>query len=390
MQHLRRNQRTDILKLLERSIKLKSKRRRLYGRYKLIIDESEDESAIRLLYESGIFDVDQNRPIIYRMSDLNEDIENELKNVEILSEIKLSMETGQTILMINTGRIHGSLYDVFNQNFSIMATDDSRKIFSKVAIGPKTMDVVVHEDFQCIVHVKRSEFEDIPAPFLSRFQKYSLSISNFYETQLSKIAAASKILLNEAESRVRDFIQYFGKEYFYGFTEETLKSILLSMIQRLDENECILKNLDENFSQLTIASKSFVDCKSNDEKIRLSSYVISKLIQLSSPEALLVKWRPTVNEFMINLREEYFNRQEHLDFRNFLSRFVSNSKSTNPRSKNDKQPMEIVRKLILYTRTSSFITTLHTESRINSSREINSPPSTRLLPENVEILNLVR
>ncbi|CAF4348624.1 unnamed protein product, partial [Rotaria magnacalcarata] len=86
------------------------------------------------------------------MSDFAEDINNELRNTEILSNIKLCMETGKTILMVNTERIHGSLYDVFNQNFSIMATDDTRKIFSKVAIGPKTIDVVVHEDFQCIIH----------------------------------------------------------------------------------------------------------------------------------------------------------------------------------------------------------------------------------------------
>ncbi|CAF4866832.1 unnamed protein product, partial [Rotaria sp. Silwood2] len=51
-----------------------------------------------------------------------------------------------------------------------MATGDTRKIFSKVAIGPKTLDVVVHEDFQCVVHINRSEMKEVPAPFLSRFQ----------------------------------------------------------------------------------------------------------------------------------------------------------------------------------------------------------------------------
>ncbi|CAF4380904.1 unnamed protein product, partial [Adineta steineri] len=150
----------DIPTILRESMKLDSTRRRLYGRYKLIIDESEDESAVNLLLQTGIIDSDLNRTTIFRMSDFSDDINNELRNVEILSTIKLCMETGKTILMVNTGRIHGSLYDVFNQNFSIMATGDMRKIFSKVAIGPKTIDVVVHEDFQCIVHIKRSEFKD--------------------------------------------------------------------------------------------------------------------------------------------------------------------------------------------------------------------------------------
>ncbi|CAF4370380.1 unnamed protein product, partial [Adineta steineri] len=193
-------------------MKLDSVRRRLYGRYKLIIDESEDESAVRLLSQSGIINLDPNRTTVFRMSDFPDDIHNELRNVEILSTIKLCMETGKTILMVNTGRIHGSLYDVFNQNFSIMATGDMRKIFSKVAIGPKTIDVVVHEDFQCIVHIKRSEFKDIPAPFLSRFQKYSLCVNDFYRIQFEQLPLNDQKIMKNIEDKLQSFIQHFGRQ----------------------------------------------------------------------------------------------------------------------------------------------------------------------------------
>ncbi len=64
-------------------MKLDSKRRRLYGRYKLIIDESEDESAIISLLKTEIRDSDPNRTTIFRMSDFSDDINNELRNVEI-------------------------------------------------------------------------------------------------------------------------------------------------------------------------------------------------------------------------------------------------------------------------------------------------------------------
>ncbi|CAF4281258.1 unnamed protein product, partial [Rotaria sordida] len=201
----------NVPTILRSSMKLDPTRRRLYGRYKLIIDESEDESAVRLLFQLGILNSDPSQTTVFRMSDFPNDVDNELRNVEILSNIKLCMETGKTILMINTGRIHGSLYDVFNQNFSIMATEESRKIFSKVAIGPKTIDVVVHEDFQCIVHIKRSEFKDIPAPFLSRFQKYSFSISDFYRIQLREIPIEDQKLMKNIETKVRSFIDHFGK-----------------------------------------------------------------------------------------------------------------------------------------------------------------------------------
>ncbi|CAF1635669.1 unnamed protein product, partial [Rotaria sordida] len=227
-QHIQRN----IPTILCNSMKLDPIHRRLYGRYKLIIDESEDESAVHLLFQFGILNSDPNRTTVFRMSDFPDDINNELRNVEILSNIKLCMETGKTILMINTGRIHDSLYDVFNQNFSIMATEESRKIFSKVSIGPKTIDVIVHENFQCIIHIKRSEFKDIPAPFLSRFQKYSLSIEDFYTIQLKEISIEEQNFMKNIEIKIQSFIDHFGKEYFYGFNNETLYSYLLLFIKK--------------------------------------------------------------------------------------------------------------------------------------------------------------
>ncbi|CAF4056542.1 unnamed protein product, partial [Rotaria sordida] len=257
----------NVPTILRSSMKLDPTRRRLYGRYKLIIDESEDESAVRLLFQLGILNSDPSQTTVFRMSDFPNDVDNELRNVEILSNIKLCMETGKTILMINTGRIHGSLYDVFNQNFSIMATEESRKIFSKVAIGPKTIDVVVHEDFQCIVHIKRSEFKDIPAPFLSRFQKYSFSISDFYRIQLREIPIEDQKLMKNIETKVRSFIDHFGKEYFYGFTDETLYSCLLSFIKRNAQGEPYLLNIHENYNQLTIQSKAFIEQDINDKKL---------------------------------------------------------------------------------------------------------------------------
>ncbi|CAF1310983.1 unnamed protein product, partial [Rotaria sp. Silwood1] len=89
----------DVPTILHESMKLDSEHRRLYGRYKLIIDESEDDSAIHLLLQTGILDSDPNRTAIFRMSDFVDEADNELHNVEILSNIKLCMEIGKTILM---------------------------------------------------------------------------------------------------------------------------------------------------------------------------------------------------------------------------------------------------------------------------------------------------
>ncbi|CAF1183724.1 unnamed protein product, partial [Didymodactylos carnosus] len=79
------NEYRSALNVLRDSMKLESSRRRLYGRYKWIIDESEDESVSRLLFEVGILEPGSQDTEIFRMSDFEADVDNELRNVELLS-----------------------------------------------------------------------------------------------------------------------------------------------------------------------------------------------------------------------------------------------------------------------------------------------------------------
>jgi len=349
----RRNQDVyrDVPSILHESMKLDSKRRRLYGRYKLIIDESEDDSAIHLLLQTGILDSDRNRTTIFRMSDFADDSDNELHNVKILSDIKLCMETGKTILMVNTSRIHGSLYDVFNQNFSIMATGDTRKIFSKVSIGAKTIDVVVHEGFQCIVHVKRNELTTIPAPFLSRFQKYSLSINDFYRIRVEKLSKDEQDILQYVEQKTQSFIEHFGREHFHGLNDNTLYSCLLSLIE--------MKNTGE-YSLFNVSHRMKSSITSNPLNIRqcLLRFVLVKLIQLVSPESIILKLRTFDEKFAQWLSNLYFQEQEHFSIENFLQRLIFETT-----------------KVMIFTRTSSYILSLN--QRLQAHKKI------------IEILNLV-
>ena len=79
----------------------------LHPRFKLIIDSSEDDSAARLLETVGVeFDK------TFRMSDFPDD-NTELHYARLISDIKMSMERGDTILLIDTDRIQGSFCEYF-------------------------------------------------------------------------------------------------------------------------------------------------------------------------------------------------------------------------------------------------------------------------------------
>ncbi len=389
----------DVQTILHESMKLDSRRRRLYGRYKLIIDESEDDSVIHLLLQNGILDSNPNRTTIFRMPDFADDANNELRNVKILSTIKLCMETGKTILMVNTARIHGSLYDVFNQNFSIMATGDTRKIFSKVSIGAKTMDVVVHEDFQCIVHVKRNELHTIPAPFLSRFQKYLLSINDFYRIRLQKLSKTEQEILKHVEKKAQSFIEHFGQQYFYGFNDNTLYSCLLFLIETKNNREYSLFNMSHHYTQLTIRMKSFIELGLNlsDPQQHLLRIVLVKLIQLVSPESIILKLRTFEEKFAQWLSNLYFREQEHFNLENFLQRLTSNSFTvrTNTDSSFDNQNEREIRqttKVMIFTRTSSYILNMNQRSKhslTHSNYHDNKDQTLYAHNKRVTILNLV-
>ena len=388
----------NIPTMLCDSMRLDPNRRRLYGRYKLIIDESEDESAVRLLSRMNILDFDPDRAQIFRMSDFPDDINNELGHVEILSTIKLCMETGKTIVMVNTGRIHGSLYDVFNQNFSLMATDETRKIFSKVAIGPKTIDVVVHEDFQCIVHINRKEFKDIPAPFLSRFQKYSLSIVDFYHIELEKLPEIERNLLKNLEEKIHHFIDHFGSQYFYGFNDNTLYSCLLWLIQRKNPNQSSPLNIQRTYTQLTIKSKSFIEQNAHDLQQSLLFVLISKFLQLVSPESMIYKLPTFKDGLARSLCQNYFYQQEHFNLDTFLQRLISPPSMdidsndllfANDTFQEKSNDITIITKVMIFTRTSPFVLSLSKQTQHDLFHHDQDLGQTNL-SEQLDILNLVR
>ncbi|UJR16744.1 hypothetical protein I4U23_003644 [Adineta vaga] len=382
----------DVITILQDSMKLESIQRRLYGRYKLIIDESDDESAVRLLFQTGI--IDPKQTTVFRMSDFSDDMNNELKNVEMLSTIKLCMEAGRTILMVNTGRIHGSLYDVFNQNFSIMATGDIRRIFSKVAIGSKTVDVVVHDNFQCIVHVNRHEFNEIPAPFLSRFQKYSLSIVDFYRIQFERLSNEERNIMKSVESKMHSFIKHFGQQYLYGMNENTLYSCLSSVIETDVDRQCSISNIHRIYTQLNFKTKHFIEQNQTDKQLCLLRLILSKLIQIASPESIIFKLPTFEDKFAEALFKNYFQYQEHFNIENFVRELIQKPSDDNGpthRTTADR-PIEMnfitTTKIMIYTRTSPYVVGINKASKYQLfSRQKNNGFNEKI-DDMIEILNL--
>ena len=60
----------------------------------------------------------------------------------------------------------------------------------------------VHPDFQCIVVVRQSEIDNIPPPFLNRFEKYSLTHKSLLEAVMNTLPAYLRAVVQRAQEKV--------------------------------------------------------------------------------------------------------------------------------------------------------------------------------------------
>ena len=168
-------------------------------RYKLVIDPSEDDSLVRLLFTFQVLIKTKTR--MYVCSDFPGD--SHLQKINTIAAIRHSAIEGHTVIMSQTDDIHESFYDLFNQRFRRI--DDLKKgprYYTNIAIGAHLKPSRVHHEFQCIVVVKKSEIKDTPAPFLNRFEKYLITHSNFLDTAFSLMDPCIVEIIKAAKDKV--------------------------------------------------------------------------------------------------------------------------------------------------------------------------------------------
>ena len=112
--------------------------------------------------------------------------------------------------MSQTNNIHESFYDLFNQRFRRIHVDPDQdpRCYANIAIGAHSKPCRVHKDFVCIVVVQQSEIEDIPGPFLNRFEKYHISHETLLQTAMNHLQPCVKIIVQTAKEKVSHFLCY--------------------------------------------------------------------------------------------------------------------------------------------------------------------------------------
>ena len=92
---------------------------------------------------------------------------------EILNKVKYIMETDNVLILRDLDIIYPSLYDLFNQNFTIMG----EKKYARIAFEYAKVSSLVNPDFHVIVIVNREQIKklSLDPPFLNRFEKHIIT-----------------------------------------------------------------------------------------------------------------------------------------------------------------------------------------------------------------------
>lgn len=154
----------------------------------MLIDPTDTEASISLLHSLKLTD---QKLKVCCVGDFVEDTD-EFARSEVVLKIKTAMAVGETVVLINSGPIRSSFYDVFNRHFAMLAVESNEvedaktQYYANVAVGSFSRPCVVDPNFKIIVHMPISSLSGTQLPFLNRFEKYILSVEDALQEKIQK------------------------------------------------------------------------------------------------------------------------------------------------------------------------------------------------------------
>ena len=293
----------DVLKRIEENISDKQ------NRYLLLISKS---SVSNYLLKNILSDKKINKDSsFYIGSRFVKDQQSEEYTLNILNKVQLQMEQDKVLLLTDLEPVYPALYDLFNQNFTVM----SNKNYARIAIGSSTNTYsLVNDGFKCIILVDQNNIQNEEPPFLNRFEKHIISFKYLLPKKIS----------DEADSIyniIQDFVQMNLPENENGNENDNFK--LNYDIGKL------LINCDKEEIQGIIYSK-YKEYEIKGEEVimqDLHDYVLEK-ISLTLPQDIILfmhfsGFRQKYDNVLKKV-VEYYNKGEHSN----LSKFLQTMKNT--------------------------------------------------------------
>uniref|UniRef100_UPI0037E8EFFF E3 ubiquitin-protein ligase rnf213-alpha n=1 Tax=Semicossyphus pulcher TaxID=241346 RepID=UPI0037E8EFFF len=191
-----------------------------------------------------------------------------------INRVKICMETGQTVVLLNLQNLYESLYDALNQYYVCLGGQK----YVDLGLGTHRVKCRVHKDFRLIVIEEREVvYKQFPIPLINRLEKHYLDIQTV-------LRAEQKMIVEELEKWVRLFVslgsqhaatyKYQAPDVFIGYHSDTCASVVLQVIEKQKDS---LDIPDPERRVLDEAKLVLLKCATPDSVVRLDCTGLPKV-----------------------------------------------------------------------------------------------------------------
>ena len=181
-----------------------------------------------------------------------------------INRVKVCMETGQTVLLLNLQNLYESLYDALNQYYVTLGGQK----YVDLGLGTHRVKCRVHKNFRLIVIEEREVvYEQFPIPLINRMEKHYLDINTVLRHEQKNIARQLKEWVDNFVSLWIQHprkTQYDPSDVFIGYHEDTCSSVVMQ----------VTENQGADTDSQTILDKAkhiLLNCATPDSVVRLDN-----------------------------------------------------------------------------------------------------------------------
>ncbi|XP_044056409.1 E3 ubiquitin-protein ligase rnf213-alpha-like isoform X2 [Siniperca chuatsi] len=179
-----------------------------------------------------------------------------------INRVKVCMETGQTVVLLNLQNLYESLYDALNQYYVTLGGQK----YVDLGLGTHRVKCRVHKNFKLIViEEKEVVYKQFPIPLINRLEKHYLDINTVLRNEQKDVAG-------QLQGWIDDFVslsgqhstkkQYDPSDVFIGYHSDTCSSVVL----QVTENQSVETDAQ---TFLDKAKSILLNCATPDSVVRL-------------------------------------------------------------------------------------------------------------------------
>ncbi|XP_069374050.1 E3 ubiquitin-protein ligase rnf213-beta isoform X2 [Paralichthys olivaceus] len=148
-----------------------------------------------------------------------------------VNRVKICMETGRTVILLNMQNLYESLYDALNQYYVYL----SKQQYVDLGLGSHRVKCRVHTNFRLVVvEDQKKVYELFPVPLINRLEKHRLDRSTDLEPWQHRVLHKLKEWLKAFSGEATE--DFMLSDIFVGFHGDACASALLQALERRAHN----------------------------------------------------------------------------------------------------------------------------------------------------------